>query len=191
MLCHPKIIACLLIAFAAPHQVLADEKADPDDPVAKIAARIPATWKVNLVGGARGTVICIETNPMDTVPSATSSALNREERATVIIEFEVLPKYSTAMLKRIREHNEPISARLKKVSYRSSEGRELAASMIPYPLFQDAQYSYRVIPPDRVPSRGEDRKIIERVLFKACSGWKPVEKGGRVVGEIMEYFSPG
>jgi len=192
MLTHPIRLAFVLIILTSLRHVCAAEKVDPDDTVAKIATCLPATWKVNLTScGGRSAVIAIETAPMDTGPSL-SSADDRRERVTVIIEFEVLPKYSPAMLKRIREYNEPISARLNKMrDSRSREGQALRASLIPYPMFQDSQYRYRLVSPRRVALRSEDITLIEHVLVKVCAGWKPVEKGKRVVGEIMDYFSPG
>jgi hypothetical protein len=192
MLSQPIRVVCVLIVLTSLHRVGAAEKTDLDDPVAKIATCLPATWKVSLTTtGGHSASIRIETAPMDTVPSL-SSADDQKKRATVIIEFEVMPKYSPGMLKRIREYNEPILARLKKIrDSRSRDGQMLIAALIPYPMFQDAQYSYRLIPPHRVASRGEDITHIERVLLKVCAGWKPVEEGKTVVGEIMDYFSRG
>ena len=116
MLRHPVRITCLLIALSSLNQLsAAEETTDRDDPVAEIAAYIPATWKVNLGGWSRGAIIYIETDQMDTVPSATSGATHRTEKANVRISFYVLPKYSPEMLKRIRDHNEPILARLNKL----------------------------------------------------------------------------
>ena len=43
-------------------------------------------------------------------------------------------------------------------------------------MFQDGHYSYRLAPPDRVPSRGEDISLIERVLAKICTNGNLSEK---------------
>ncbi len=189
----PVTVACFLAVLATSQRALADDADGANDPVAGIAASVPATWKVSLVSGLHEAIVRIETDPMEVVPPATSSGAGPTpgERRPVVIEFKVLPKYSPAMLKRIRVHNEPILARLDKVHPRSAEWINLKADLIPYPLFQDQHYGYVVVVPSRVPRRGEDHQLIERVLARACAGWKPVDKGGRVVGKIMSYFSPG
>ena len=189
---EPSPTACVpLDRYCIAELGLRDEKALPDDLVARIAACLPEAWKVGIVSHGNLAAIRVETEPMDTVSSVTR-ADHRKEKRTVVIEFDLLPKYSPGMLKQIQEFNEPISHRLANVrDGRLPEGQRLRATLIPYPMFEDAHYSYRIVPPDRVASRGEDIALIERVLVKVCAGWKPIRKGNRVVGEIMEYFSPG
>src|SRR5262249_13849799 len=153
------------------------------DPVAEIVALVPPTWKVRLGGGANGPTICIETEAMDTRDALNSGGNeNTERRAPVMICFELLPKYSPDMLKRIDDFNKPTVARLETLrDSRSAEGRSLKNRLIPSPMFQDANFGYRLVTPSRVAVRAEDISRIERVLVKICAKWKSVGKDKRVV----------
>jgi hypothetical protein len=182
-------IACILAVVSAPRYSWPDEANGLDDPVSKIAACLPKTWKVNLTSIGQDCITRIETDQMATVPSHYSNAKSRIEKQSVIIEFQVLPRHSAAMLKRIREHNEPFVTRLKAASYHSAEWQSIKASMIPFPMFQDTQYGYLVVPPGRVPHDGKKFIILRDVLRQVCSGWEPVEKDGMAVEEIPDYFT--
>jgi len=128
---------------------------------------------------------------MDTVPSHYNNGPDKAERRPVTIGFEVLPKHSPAMLMRIREHNEPIWARLRKIPYHTNEAerRSLKEGLIPYPMFQDEQYGYVVMPPGLVPKQGKDFGILSDVLHKVCANWKSVDDDKPAAGKIIAYFS--
>ncbi len=59
--------------------------------------------------------------PVATAASFYAQADPRIKKASVTIEFQILPLYSAAMLKRIREHNEQFTTQLKKVRFGTAQ----------------------------------------------------------------------
>lgn len=181
--------ACILAIFGVPQYAWPDETNALDDPISKIAGCLPNTWKVSLTNSGQDCIIRIETDQIDTVPSHYSNAKSRIEKQSVRIEFQVLPRYSAAMVKRIREHNKSLVTRLKEAPYPSGERQSIQVSIVPVPMFQDAQYGYLFVPPGRVPHDGKDYILLRDVLRRVCSGWETVEKDGVAVDDIPKYFT--
>jgi hypothetical protein len=180
------LTACAVAVAGMP--VMALSKDVESDPIAKIAKNLPKNWKVELVSRYHDCRILIETNSMDTVPSLISDG-EGYKKEPVWIELEVLPRYSAAMLKRIEEYNRPFTARLKSASHGSAERQSIMAKMIPYPMYQDADYSYIVHPSSQAPQHDEDLTNLRDVLRKVTSGWVAVDKDVTPVQDIPNFFN--
>jgi hypothetical protein len=158
------------------------------DAVARIAKVLPKGWKVGLTTYRNDCIIHIETNVIDTVPSHYSDG-EGDRKEAVRIEFQILPKYSAAMLKRIEDYNRPFIARLKSAGYDPERRDSIKRKMIPFPMYQDNQYSYVILPPSQVPKNDADFKVLRSFLQSVTSDWTAIDNDVTPVKNIPAFYT--
>jgi len=148
-------------------------KADETELVNRISKALPAGWTVDVRSWRGECSVIIKTAPnMETTASDYGNSFPWISKRGWGFDIQILPLYTPEMLKRIKDHNRPIKAKLKKVDYFSSEANDLQRQLIDVPMFHDKNYGYLVESSARVLSRPEDVQKLMDLLKKVTADWK-------------------
>ena len=173
------LFACL--ATCVTGSVLCDENVSPsgDDLVKQISSAIPRDWSVELTGGRERCFVQVITNEMETKHLPYGNARPGIDREKTGVTLQVLPRYSPAMLERIKQHNKSLKEKLKAVKY-SDENRRIESELIDEPMFYDKNYGITILFPTRVPNKAEDSQKLMDVMQKITREWKSYDPTKRM-----------
>ena len=147
--------------------------ADESELVNRISKTLPAGWSMDVRSWWGKCSVIIKTAPnLETTASIYGQSYNGISKGGWGFDIQVLPLYTPEMLQRIKAHNRPIEAKLKKVEYYSGEANDLRRELIDVPMFHDKNYGYLVVYPSRVLARPEDTQKLIDVLKEVTADWK-------------------
>jgi hypothetical protein len=148
-------------------------KADETELVNRIAKALPAGWTVDVRSWLGKCSVIIKTAPdLETTASVHSQSFDGTAKTGWGFDIQVLPLYTPEMFKRIKAHNQPIKAKLKRLEYFSREANDLRRELIDVPMFHDQTYGYLVESSSWVLSRPEDVQKLMDLLKKVTADWK-------------------
>ena len=170
-----KKILILLILFG-----IGFLQAEEIDIIDNIKKHLPQGWFVKFGKSA----ITIETSALETRSSDFRNGPPGVSKGKVHICFVLLPRYSSKLLKKIKNYNDPIEKKLKEMNYYSNEYRNLSAKLICVPYFYDDRYGYYVYCSSQVPNKQKDKENILNVLRKISVHWKSYKKDMTVIDKL-------
>ena len=148
--------------------------ANEDDLVSGISKVLPSGWSVTISSVQGKCLVEITTARMETQASMYGNSYPGVDKKRLGVSMQVLPRYTPAMLERIKKQNQPIREKLEALGGRqySDRQRELESQLIDEPMFHDGNYGFKVSYPSRVPARPDDARMLMDVLEHATSDWK-------------------
>lgn len=148
--------------------------ANEGDLVSGISKALPSGWSVTISSFQGNCFVDITTPRIDTQGSMYGNSYPGVDKKRLGVSIQVVPRYTPAMLDRIKKHNQPIKEKLKALGGHQYSDRqsELESQLIVEPMFYDRNYGFVVSYPSRVPARREDARMLMDVLEHVTSDWK-------------------
>jgi hypothetical protein len=170
------VVCCAGLLAVAGGTLLHDNiaRADEGDLVDRISKALPSGWSVDISSFEGKCFVNITTTPMETKGSVYGQSFPGVRVMRLVVSVTILPRYTTAMVDRIKSHNKPLRDRIKVLGGHlySEQNLELESKLIEEPMFYDSNYGFRVSYPSRVPSKPEDAQELIQVLGTISWDWK-------------------